>query len=73
MQNIYYKNVTPRVAKNRIAKLVERSNKAFEEFEEIGKYADENSFVYKSLQAKAVYYLEALDIMGIKKYKWFVD
>lgn len=69
----YYKTITPRVAKNRIAKLVEKSNKAWAEFYEIKKYADEDSYLYEHCLKIAVGYSDALDVMGIEKIKYLAD
>jgi hypothetical protein len=65
----YYKNVSPDSAKNRIAKLVKQSREAWDAWNKISQYADEDSYTYKHSLTKAITYSQALSVMGIVEHE----
>ena len=65
----YYKNVSPDSAKNRIAKLVKQSREAWDAWNKIKQYADEDSYTYKHSLTQAITYSQALSVMGIVEHE----
>lgn len=61
----YYKTVSPNSAKNRIAKLVKKSNEAWDRFYKISKWSDEDSYIYIYARSQACALSNALQVMGI--------
>ncbi len=75
MKKIYYKNITPTVAKNRIAKLIEHRDKAWKKYrtmENCFGSAKEDSLVDTYL-TEACAIDKALQAMGIETVKCLAD
>ena len=68
MKHKYYKNITPRIAKNRIAKLVEAHEEAWASHRKLD-IAFKDSYKYKLSLNRALTYSQALSTMGIVEHE----
>ena len=71
MKDKYYKTISPSLAKERIAKLVEASQKAWKEYKE-GKELD-SDFLTEQYLERWLSYRKSLEVMGIVQVDYLKD
>jgi hypothetical protein len=71
MKDQYYKTISPSLAKKRIAKLVEASQKAWKEYKEVKEL--DSDFLTEQYLERWLGYRKSLEVMGIVQVDYLKD
>ena len=71
MKDKYYKTISPSLAKKRIAKLVEASQKAWKEYKEVKEL--DSDFLTEQYLERWLSYRKSLEVMGIVQVDYLKD